>query len=215
MRSEFATGDQARSFIERARRAQIIDCAIDVIAERGLTSATLAEIAKRAGVSKGVISYHFAGKNELIQQVVESVYGEAFSQIFEAMEREETAAGKLSTYISANLDFMQKNHKRMLAMVQVFTTFRKDDGTLFYDASHSEELLSALASVCAAGQAAGEFRDFDPRLMALTIQSTLDAILVEMPFRPDADLSHYANELTQLFSYATRKETHHSERAEL
>ena len=33
----------------------------------------MAEIARRAGISKGVISYHFAGKRELIEQVVNSV----------------------------------------------------------------------------------------------------------------------------------------------
>ena len=204
MRSGIAPEGQERSFIDRARRAQIIDCAIDVIAERGFAGATLAEIAARAEVSKGVISYHFEGKNELIQQVVESVYTEAFNQIFGAMERETTAAGKLRAYIRANLEFMRDHHRRMLARVEVFTSFRKDDGSLFYDVSYNEEPLQLLSNICMQGQESGEFRRFDPRVMAITLQASLDSILVMLPLHPEIDLAAYADQLIALFDHATR-----------
>ena len=78
MQSEtILTGQDERSFIENARRAQIIECAINAIAELGYANASLAEIAKRAGVSKGVISYHFDGKRELMQQVINTVIEKA------------------------------------------------------------------------------------------------------------------------------------------
>ena len=56
--------DEATSFIEEARRRQIIDTAIRTIATRGYSRTSLAEIAREAGISKGVISYHFEGKGE-------------------------------------------------------------------------------------------------------------------------------------------------------
>ena len=59
-----------RTFIEEARRAQIVQCAADVIAESGYARATMAEIAKRARIAKSVISYHFADKNDPIQEVI-------------------------------------------------------------------------------------------------------------------------------------------------
>jgi TetR/AcrR family fatty acid metabolism transcriptional regulator len=58
------------TFTETARRAQILRCAIEAIAESGYGRASLAEIARRAGVSKGVVSYYFASKDELLAQVV-------------------------------------------------------------------------------------------------------------------------------------------------
>ncbi|WP_206059442.1 TetR family transcriptional regulator, partial [Nonomuraea zeae] len=64
---------ESRTFIEEARRAQIISCAIEVLADQGYPHTTLAKIAKQAKISTGVISYHFGGKKQLIQAVVEEV----------------------------------------------------------------------------------------------------------------------------------------------
>ena len=67
--TEAPTAPRERTFIENARRQQIVAAAIDTIAEVGFAQASLARIAERIGISKGVISYHFAGKDDLVRQV--------------------------------------------------------------------------------------------------------------------------------------------------
>lgn len=53
--SEIGPGGQdGYSFIEAARRAQIVESAIETIAEAGYARASMAQIAPRAGISKGV-----------------------------------------------------------------------------------------------------------------------------------------------------------------
>ena len=58
------------SFIEEARRTQIAEAAIRLIASRGFARTSLAEIAREAGCSKGVILYHFKGKRDLVQEIL-------------------------------------------------------------------------------------------------------------------------------------------------
>ena len=77
---------KGQTFIEKARRAQIVAAAVEVIAEVGYAKASLAAIAVRAGISKGVISYHFSGKDELMVTIVETIYGDAAAHIVERME---------------------------------------------------------------------------------------------------------------------------------
>ena len=49
--------------------------AVETIAELGYAKASFVQIAKRAGLSSpGLISYHFANKDDLISQVVAEVY---------------------------------------------------------------------------------------------------------------------------------------------
>ena len=80
MRTTKKTGDQdSGSFIEAARRRQIVECTIDTIAAKGYAQASLSVIAKKAKISKGVISYHFASKDDLIHQVISHIFALAHS----------------------------------------------------------------------------------------------------------------------------------------
>jgi TetR/AcrR family fatty acid metabolism transcriptional regulator len=49
--------DANRSFVSNARRAQIVEAAIETVADVGYAGASLSRIAVRLGISKGVISY--------------------------------------------------------------------------------------------------------------------------------------------------------------
>jgi AcrR family transcriptional regulator len=60
---------------EEGPRERILDAALDLFGERGLTGTTVRDIAARAKVNVAAISYHFGGKDELYRAVVESVVG--------------------------------------------------------------------------------------------------------------------------------------------
>lgn len=53
-----------------ARRAQLLDVALDVFVEQGYHAASMDEIAERAGVSKPVLYQHFPGKLDLYTALV-------------------------------------------------------------------------------------------------------------------------------------------------
>ena len=54
------------------RRAQLIDVALDVFAERGYAQTTMDDIAQRAAVSKPVLYQHFANKRDLFFTLIDS-----------------------------------------------------------------------------------------------------------------------------------------------
>jgi AcrR family transcriptional regulator len=51
-------------------RRQVLDAAIATLAERGLASTSIQDIADAAGMSKGAVHYHFESKDELLQHVL-------------------------------------------------------------------------------------------------------------------------------------------------
>ncbi len=55
-----------------ARRAQLLEVALDVFVEQGYHNASMDEIAERAGVSKPVLYQHFPGKLELYTALISS-----------------------------------------------------------------------------------------------------------------------------------------------
>ncbi len=57
-------------------RRRIAGAAADAMAEHGVGGASLGDIAKRSGVSKSLIHYYFAGKEELLAEVVTALENE-------------------------------------------------------------------------------------------------------------------------------------------
>lgn len=56
--------------MEPVRRKQLIEATISVVAEVGLQSTTISLISKKAGLSSGIISHYFGGKQRLIEATV-------------------------------------------------------------------------------------------------------------------------------------------------
>jgi AcrR family transcriptional regulator len=56
-------------------RERILDAALDLFGERGLTGVTVRDIASRAKVNVAAVSYYFGGKEELYRAVAEMVIG--------------------------------------------------------------------------------------------------------------------------------------------
>lgn len=55
-------------------RAKIVDAAIRCFTELGFNGASTRDIAKKAGVGQGLISYHFDSKETLWQEAVEQIF---------------------------------------------------------------------------------------------------------------------------------------------
>jgi len=207
MRSNFKTSEQGaidqgrKSFIEAARRAQIIECAIDAIAELGFAQASLAQIAKRAGVSTGVISYYFAGKDDLIREVAAHVYEVGRILIEPRVDQQPDARSALHAFIEAGVDFIRAKPRYPVAIMNISRS--GGEGPRF-DRSIEEPRWVGYTNILRWGQETGLFRAFDISVMAATIIEALDYVPQRLVAEPDLDLQAYARELVILFDLATR-----------
>jgi len=75
------TGAEVRAS-EGPKRRQIIDGACRVFLKRGFDAASMGEIAREAGVSKGTLYVYFKSKEELFEAIVEGQCGQQGEQIF-------------------------------------------------------------------------------------------------------------------------------------
>lgn len=87
---------------EQTRR-KALDAAAKVFRERGV-AATLDDVAKAAGLSKGGLFYHFAGKDELLQALLADLTQSWRQAVHDAVEPGDHGPGKLARgYIRASL----------------------------------------------------------------------------------------------------------------
>ncbi|MGV9300365.1 TetR/AcrR family transcriptional regulator [Amycolatopsis sp. NPDC003676] len=196
-----------RTFTNQARRAQIVQAAIDAIAELGYAKASFAQITKRAGLrSPRMISYHFADKNDLIRQIAVEVFTAGARYIYEHTEAAETDQGKLRAYLEANLRFLREHPKEVAALTEIGRHLRTDEGEAYTSTSAQEVSVQSLETLLAQGQSSGEFRDFDVRSMAIMIRAAVDGAAQRLREEPEFDFDAYSREVVATFAFATRKQ---------
>lgn len=185
----------------QARRTQIVAATVEVIAEQGYGRTTFARIAEQAGVSSTrLISYHFASKDELIIAVVHHVITSIGDFVGQRVAAATTAAAKVQVYLESVVEFTSTHREQMRALLQIVLAGALPGGTGADDVSpaHLEEILRQ-------GQTDGEFRDFDPAVMAMTIQRAVEGLPFALESDPDLDCDHFARELVTLFELATQR----------
>lgn len=193
------------TFAERARRAQLVECAADAIAELGYANATMAEIARRADIAKSVISYHFADKNALIQELVQTAVATSEKFLDPRLAAQTRALGRIRAYITGVADFMVAHRSLHLAVMEVAFNALGPDGRPVFASMPTDVHGGALEEILRQGQRSGELRDFDVEVMAGLLRSAVTHAMV-MAHRadPDLDLAAYSAELATTFELATR-----------
>jgi AcrR family transcriptional regulator len=193
---------------QAARRAQIVEAAIVAIAELGYTKASFAQIAKRAGISSTrLISYHFDDKTELIRAALETVLAEAAAYMQPRLRATPDRRTALAVYIEANLTFIHEHPQHIQAVIDIVANAR--DLLRPADEAGEPELdgaVALLAAMLADGQARGEFRAFDPHVMAVTVRAAIDAAAGRLTGPDPVDVHTYTTELITLFDLATRNQ---------
>ncbi|MEV6428246.1 TetR family transcriptional regulator [Nocardia sp. NPDC051463] len=206
MRPENNPTGQQRSFIEEARRRQIIASAVEVISEVGYGKASLARIAKHAGISKGVISYHFEGKDDLMMQLVVQLYVSGAEYMVPVIAAAEGPRNRLLAYVDSNLAFIDANKNYVAAMTDVVVNLRDAEGkSVFANPDGEREVLQPLVEMLREGQNIGVFGTFDVVIMAKSIRDSIDSAAGRSIREPDFDMGKYSAHLRRLFDLATRK----------
>ena len=197
------SGQKPPTFTETARRAQLISCAIETIATLGYAQASLAQIAKCARISKSVITYYFASKEELIEQVVAAIFQDAAAYIGPRLAAQPTHALRLRAYLQSHVEYITTHLQQMMAIIEIAANARAEGKQLRFGAT-AEATRAPLETLLRNGQQAGDFRDFDVRVMAVTIRAAIDVLSPLFIANPHLDADLYARELVTLFDRATR-----------
>ncbi len=99
-------------------RKKILETATELLAEKGYGGTTMSELAKRAGVSKGLAYNYFGSKEEILAEVVRS----GLQELFDSFELPEGALSDddVAKMIEHNFDILDNDPKRWSLYFMVF-----------------------------------------------------------------------------------------------
>ena len=169
------------------RRTQIFVATTEVLAAKGYANTTLTDIAESAGVAKGLLWHYFDDRDDLMQQTLRYL----FQQVREAVITDLDPTARAPLVVRAVLTgtaMLTRTHSTELeAIDQVVHNLRTPDGhqqisMRDYDATYAEheQLLTR-------GQSEGSIRPADVRVMAVSYQGVIDAMIGYLQAHPDVD----------------------------
>lgn len=157
-----------------ARPGEIVEAAASVFAERGYAAARLDDVAVRAGVSKGTLYLYFADKAALFEAVVrQSVAPNIEALAVLAAAHEGSQADLLRALFLRAAAFAEAGRIGAVAKMVIGESRTFPELARVWHDGVVARGIGVLSGVIARGQAAGEFRPGDPRLLAVGLFAPL------------------------------------------
>jgi TetR/AcrR family transcriptional repressor of bet genes len=113
--------------MEPIRRQQLIQATLDSVAELGLHATTINSISHRAGLSSGIISHYFGGKQGLIEATVRYLLNNLKESLIAKTQSGCTAEQRLMFIVEANFSMMQQHSSTTRTWLSFWVQSMHDD----------------------------------------------------------------------------------------
>ena len=141
------------------RPQEITAAALEAFAEKGYAATRVTDVARRAGVSKGLLYLYFRTKEELFKAVIKSFVSPRIDALKSEIESTELSAEEyLRGPFLAFAKQIPKSPARVLVRLMIAEGARHPDLTDWYHRNVVSQGLAALRSLIERGVRDGEFR---------------------------------------------------------
>ena len=161
--------------IDHVRRPQLLDAAAGVIAERGLASTRIADVAERAGTSPPAVLYWFDSKDELLAEALTVDEERFYEKLTERLEALDSPRERLRLLLESSAEEYDSR-----LWMEIWTRALRDTSTRRVRRRLDQRWRAQIAEVIRDGQDAGEFGEADPDEVALLLASLIDGLAVQV-----------------------------------
>jgi len=189
-----ATAKNAKRTASRERRQQqLIDATMKCIARKGMGSTTLADVAREAGLSQGIINLHFESKDNLLKETLRYLADEYKAQFDKTLQKSGPgSADKLLALMELDLRPSICDRRKIAVWfafwgeVRSRPTYRKicDESDRYYDAV-VEDLASEII-------AEGKYKGVKASAAAMALTSMTNGLWLSCLISPSSFDRHEA-----------------------
>jgi AcrR family transcriptional regulator len=176
-----------------ARREQLMAAAVETLADRGYDATTSDEIARRAGVSKGLLWHYFDDLDDLFAATARRTLGALSRAAGELIDLEAPAPAVIRSAIHTAAALRLSHGAERRAMREIVQNLRDADGEMMLGQADLGPLYEAQEAIFRRGQEHGDFRaDMDRRVLAVTYMGAVESMLSYLDAYPDSDADRHA-----------------------
>ncbi|MBV9310545.1 MAG: TetR family transcriptional regulator [Solirubrobacterales bacterium] len=172
------------------KASRIVDAMRVCVATRGIAGSTFEEVAREAGVSRGLLHYYFATKERLLVEVCRRECELRSAGLEEAITEAESAEDVLEVLVRGFEDFLGEGPTAAVMFYEMLTLAQRNEDIAAELAELGRRTREQLAGALRAKSEAGviSLRD-DPDTVATFLFALADGIIMRCVSEPELDIT--------------------------
>ncbi len=174
--------------LEAQRRAAVLDVVQSMLSEGSYTGMTLAEVARRAGVSKGVVTYWFPSKDDLIVAAVERFHADYARRLTEVALSDASPRERMRDLIAVAFPSRAQVAREVRFQLEAwsFAKTHAPAARRLRDAHNS--FRQACEALVAVGIDAGYITTTDVEGLHVAVHALMDGVSMQLAFDAKANI---------------------------
>jgi AcrR family transcriptional regulator len=171
-----------------AASTRIVDAMRRSVAARGAAGSTFDQVAREAGVSRGLLHYHFGTKEKLLAEVVRRDSEIRLDHLGTELASASTVAEVIDVLVRSLEDLVERDPGFVALMFELFTSGRRNPEIATEFAALQRATRTHVAELLAAREREGVIRLTDePEAVAAVLLSLADGLALRLLGEPDHD----------------------------
>jgi TetR/AcrR family transcriptional regulator, fatty acid metabolism regulator protein len=186
------------------KRNEILKAAIEVFAKKGFNSASINEVAVKAGVASGTVYLYFKNKDDLLLQAMKTMMDTNLQEIKSKIANVEKPIDKLFLFFFHHVEmFVKRPSMARFLMVELRQSeeFYKKHPT-YNPYKEYREYIEQLVSLAMQD---GTTKPYNPSTISFIILGFMDNLVTEWLINPEqVDMESTILEMREILKYGTR-----------
>ncbi|NBF02920.1 TetR family transcriptional regulator [Pseudomonas sp. Fl5BN2] len=167
------------------RKAELIEATLVCLKRHGFQGASIRKISAEAGVSVGLISHHYSGKDELVAEAYRAITGRVMALLREALDQAApTPRERLSAFFRASFCAELLDPKLLDAWLAFWGAVKTAEAINQAHEHSYAEYRNELGSMLASLAREHAWEGFDADLAAISLSALLDGLWLESGLNP-------------------------------
>ncbi len=173
---------------------KIIDAALELFANNGYKATSISQIAKAAGVSKGLMYNYFDGKQALLRKIIKNAIEEGKALFDHAINDFDNPEEELEHLVLDSIQYVKDNLHLMRLLTML--SFQREVMDSIVDLVEESKKFSVESGIIIFSKLGSE----NPMQSALLLGATMDGIALHyLHMREEYPIDHMAKLLLQTF----------------
>ena len=177
----------ARDALKEARKVQLMEATIDCIAARGFADLTLADVAKGAGLSVGIVNFYFKSKDALLIETLRHLVADYIQQTAENFRSAgPSAAAQVEAMVESDFHRTVANRKKVTVWYAFWGETRWRPEFLKICQQLSDTFHDETRDIFQRLVTEGGYSDINADLVARGFDAMIDGLWLDMLINPKA-----------------------------